>query len=77
MTTSCNLKPKLILLAILTAYALPQMAMAENRAEAIELGKIEIVGVTPLSSLGVPIDQVPSNVQVAKGQDIQEVLLIT
>jgi outer membrane receptor protein involved in Fe transport len=72
MTTPYNLKPKLILLAILTAYAMPQMAMAENRAEAIELGKIEVVGVTPLSSLGVPIDQVPSNVQVAKGQDIQD-----
>lgn len=72
MTTPCNLKPRIILLAILTAYAMPQMAMAENRAEAIELGKIEVVGVTPLSSLGVPIDQVPSNVQVAKGQDIQD-----
>jgi outer membrane receptor protein involved in Fe transport len=66
-----NMKPKLILVAILAAYAMPQAAVAENRAEAIELGKIEVVGVTPLSSLGVPIDQVPSNVQVAKGKDIQ------
>ena len=66
-----NMKPKLILVAILAAYAMPQMAIAENKAEAIELGKIEVVGVTPLSSLGVPIDQVPSNVQVAKGKDIQ------
>lgn len=66
-----NIKPKIILAAILAAYAMPQMANAENRAEAIELGKIEVVGVTPLSSLGVPIDQVPSNVQVAKGKDIR------
>lgn len=66
-----TLQPKLILVAILAAYAMPQMAYAENRAETIELGKIEVVGVTPLSSLGVPIDQVPSNVQVAKGKDIQ------
>jgi len=66
-----TLQPKLILVAILAAYAMPQMATAENRAETIELGKIEVVGVTPLSSLGVPIDQVPSNVQVAKGKDIQ------
>jgi outer membrane receptor protein involved in Fe transport len=66
-----NMKPKLILVAILAAYAMPQMAMAENKMEAIELGKVEVVGVTPLSSLGVPIDQVPSNVQVAKGKDIQ------
>ena len=66
------LQPKLILVAILAAYAMPHMALAENRAEAIELGKIEVVGVTPLSSLGVPINQVPSNVQVAKGKDIQD-----
>ncbi len=66
-----NMKPKLILVAILAAYAMPQMVMAENKAEMIELGKVEVVGVTPLSSLGVPIDQVPSNVQVAKGKDIQ------
>lgn len=67
-----TLKPKLILVAILAAYAMPQLALAENRAEAIELGKIEVVGVTPLSSLGVPINQVPSNVQVAKAKDIQD-----
>lgn len=67
-----TLKPKLIIVAILAAYAMPQLALAENRAEAIELGKIEVVGVTPLSSLGVPINQVPSNVQVAKGKDIQD-----
>ncbi len=66
------IKPKLILVAILAAYAMPQLAFAENRAEAIELGKIEVVGVTPLSSLGVPINQIPSNVQVAKGKDIQD-----
>ena len=44
MTTPCNLKPKLILLAILTAYAMPQLAIAENKAEALELSKIEVVG---------------------------------
>ena len=65
------LQPKLILVAILAAYAMPQIAFAENRAEAIELGKIEVVGTTPLSSLGVPIEQIPSNIQVVKGSDIQ------
>ena len=43
-----NIKPKLILAAIIAAYAMPQMAIAENRAEAIELGTIEVVGSTPL-----------------------------
>ena len=66
-----TMRPKVILVAILAAYAMPQLAFAENKAETIELGKIEVVGVTPLSSLGVPINQVPSNVQVAKGKDIQ------
>lgn len=66
------LKPKLILVAILAAYTMPQLALAENRAEAIELGKIEVVGVTPLSSLGVPIEQIPSNVQVVKGSALQD-----
>ena len=45
--------------------------MAENKAEAIELGAIEVVGSTPLDALGIPIDQVPSNVQVVKGQALQ------
>ena len=70
MTTPCNLKPKLILLAILTAYAMPQMARAENKAEALELSKIEVVGTTPLPGLGTPINQVPSNVQTGSANDI-------
>ena len=70
MTTPCNLKPKLILLAILTAYAMPQMAIAENKAEALELSKIEVVGTTPLPGLGTPINQVPSNVQTGSANDI-------
>jgi outer membrane receptor protein involved in Fe transport len=64
-------KLKVAIAAILAAYAMPQMAYAENKAEAIELGKIEVVGTTPLSSLGVPIEQVPSNVQMVKGQTLQ------
>ena len=70
MTTPCNLKPKIILLAILAAYAMPQMAIAENKAEALELSKIEVVGTTPLPGLGTPINQVPSNVQTGSANDI-------
>ena len=71
LTTQKALQPKLILVAILAAYAMPQIAFAENRAEAIELGKIEVVGTTPLAGVGVPVEQIPSNVQVVKGSDIQ------
>jgi len=65
-------KLKVALVAILAAYAMPQMANAENKAEAIELGKIEVVGTTPLDGLGVPVNQIPSNVQTAKGQTLQD-----
>ena len=63
---------KAILLAVFSIYTMPQMAFAENKADALETGTIEVISVTPLSSLGVPINQVPSNVQVAKGTDIQD-----
>jgi hypothetical protein len=43
LTMQKALQPKLILVAILAAYAMPHMALAENRAEAIELGKIEFL----------------------------------
>ena len=67
-----TLQPKIILAAILAAYALPNQAYAENRAEALELGAVEVVGTTPLGGLGVPIEQVPANVQTAKGKDIAD-----
>ena len=66
------LQPKLILVAILAAYAMPQLAFAENRAEAIELGKIEVISSTPLPSIGLTIDQMPSNVQSVKAKDIAD-----
>lgn len=66
-----TLQPKIILAAILAAYAMPHYAYAENKAEALELGAIEVVGTTPLGGLGMPVEKVPSNVQVVKGEDIQ------
>ncbi len=62
---------KALLMSVISAYTLPQYAMAENRAEALETDVIEVVGTTPLGGLGVPIDQVPSNVQTAKGKEMQ------
>jgi iron complex outermembrane recepter protein len=67
-----NMKPKLILVAILAAYAMPQMAMAENKAEALELSQIEVVGTTPLPSIGTPINQVPSNVQTGSSKQFDQ-----
>ncbi|MGB4811463.1 MAG: TonB-dependent receptor plug domain-containing protein, partial [Methylophilaceae bacterium] len=67
-----RLQPKLILVAILVAYAVPQSALAEDKAEAVELGKVEVVGTTPLAGVGLPVEKIPSNVQMVKGKDIQQ-----
>ena len=63
-----SLQPKLILIAILAAYAVP--ASAENRAEALETGKIEVISTTPLPGIGTTIDQVPSNVQSVSSKNL-------
>lgn len=60
-----------IYIAILSVLA-SSPALAENKAEAIELGTIEVVSTTPLDGLGVPVNQVPANVQVTKGQTLQD-----
>jgi outer membrane receptor protein involved in Fe transport len=71
MTTPCNLKPKLILLAILTAYAMPQMAMAADKAETLKLKKIDVISTTPLQGVGLTLDKIPASVQLVKGEDIK------
>lgn len=48
------------------------MVWAEKKSEVLETGTVEVVGTTPLATVGLPIEQVPSNVQVAKGKDIQD-----
>ena len=65
-----TLQPKIILVAILTAYTLP--AFAENKAEVLETQAIEVVGTTPLPSIGTPISQVPSNVQTGSSKDFSQ-----
>lgn len=35
-------------------------------------GKIEVISITPLPSLGVSLDKIPSSVQTVKGSDIQK-----
>jgi outer membrane receptor protein involved in Fe transport len=67
-----SFKIKTIVLVSLAVWAMPQMAMAENKAEALELSKIEVVGTTPLPSIGTPINQVPSNVQTGSSKSIDQ-----
>jgi len=57
---------------MLAAAAAAAVAHADgNPAEAVELGKVEVVGTTPLPGLGVPLDRVPANVQLF-GRNLQE-----
>ncbi len=69
---SAQFKTRAIFLAVISAYTMPQSAMAENKAEALETAKIEVVGTTPLPSIGTPISQVPSNVQTGSSKSIDQ-----
>ncbi len=66
------LKPKLILVAILAAYATPQLANAETKADAVVLDKIEVIATTPLQGIGLPLAQIPANIQSIKAKQLEE-----
>lgn len=68
-----TLQPKIILAAILAAYAMPQLAFAENNANnTLSLKKIDVISTTPLAGVGLPIEKISANVQVVKGEDLQQ-----
>jgi iron complex outermembrane recepter protein len=71
-----HFKPKAITLAVFAALVMPNLVEAANKAEALETEKVEVVGTTPLPSIGTPVNQVPSNVQTgsAKSIDAQQSL---
>ena len=54
---------------VLAALA-PLLARADNPAEVMEMGRIDVVGTTPLPSLGTPLSDVPANVQTFGGRDL-------
>ena len=41
-----------------------------NKAESLELPTVTVVGTSPLPGLGVPLDDVPANVQMIKGSSL-------
>lgn len=45
-------------------------AIADNPAEVMELGKIDVVATTPLPGLGTALSDVPANVQVFSARDL-------
>jgi len=46
--------------------------LAEEPAGAVKTEKIEVISTTPLPGIGLPIDQVPANVQVVNGEEMRE-----
>ena len=58
-----------IALALVAAGAFQGSAQADNPAEALELPSVQVVGTTPLPGLGVPLRDVPANVQIFGGEN--------
>lgn len=67
-----------MLICVAAATALSSASAAENSGEpsnnpaaAQELPQITVIGNTPLEGLGLPLNQIPSNVQTADSKDLQ------
>jgi iron complex outermembrane receptor protein len=58
-------------LPALLAVTLLCAVRAVAAEDTVNLGKIEIIGTTPLPGLGTPLEQVPSNVQTFGARDLQ------
>ncbi len=46
-------------------------AHAQNPVSELEAPTVEVVGTTPLPGLGTPVEQVPANVQIKTGEEIE------
>jgi len=67
-----QLKLKPLALAIAGVFSIYTQAYAENKSESLETSTVEVVGTTPLPSVGVPISQVPANIQATSAKTIGE-----
>jgi outer membrane receptor protein involved in Fe transport len=65
------LKTKYLVLAVLT-LSFSNAINAENKAEVLETGTVEVISTTPLQTLGTPISEVPANVQVGTSKEINQ-----
>jgi iron complex outermembrane receptor protein len=63
---------KIRYLAALALYSSTSALYAENRAEVLESGTVEVISATPLQALGTPISEVPANVQVGTSKEISQ-----
>jgi iron complex outermembrane recepter protein len=65
-------RARLAFAVILTLSGGSSEGADENPATALEAPTVEIIGTTPLPGIGVPVNQVPANVQAATGAEIQK-----
>ena len=73
---SINQHKKHLLLAALVANAIPYLAIAEEANKVtndkITTEKIEVISTTPLQGIGLPLEQIPANVQTIKAKDLEK-----
>jgi iron complex outermembrane receptor protein len=71
-TAAPNLRLPLLALGALAVFpALAEEQRSESPAKAFELPDVEVVGITPLPSLGVPLKEVPGNVQSVEDEAME------
>lgn len=67
-----TVRPKILLCAILAAYATPNFTFAEDKSNEVDLGKIEVISTTPLKGIGLAREVIPANIQSVKGEEMQD-----
>jgi iron complex outermembrane recepter protein len=61
-----------LVMMVAAICAAPQLVLADNDKQVVETGAVEVVGTTPLPGIETPVDEVPSNVQIANSKQISE-----
>ena len=65
-----NHHPRKALYLMLITAMMSSSAIADGEESNIELSNIEVIGTTPLHGVGLPADQIASNIQSATAEDI-------
>ena len=53
-------------------YGLTLLTAAVAEEQKLDLGIVEVVGVTPLSGAGVAIDKIPANIQTVTSEQLED-----
>ena len=73
MQNNKNFRRRTLAALVVTLSFAPLAARAQDsNKQVVETSAIEVVGTTPLPGVGVPLNQVPADVQVVKGKELQE-----